>query len=167
MTKQVTLETARATYVSAATKDATTLTDYANALAKSIHPQWAEIAKAKATALDNDGKAIRAAVAEERAAFYNAFETSYKGNGKAKEIARVYWNRVLNHALPKVSKGANPNPERAFDARVRDEVAKLVKAYYRSEPELLPDNADDINRALEAAFILAGGDIVQLKEGMA
>jgi hypothetical protein len=166
MTKTVNIEAARAAYVGAATKDATTLADYAAALAKAISPQWATIAKAKAAALDNDGKAVRAAVDQERAAFYSAFEAGYKGNGKSKDIARVYWNRVVNHSLPKADKGAGATAERPFDARVRDEVAKLIKSYYRSEADALPDNADDINKALEAAFILAGGNIVQLKESM-
>lgn len=166
MTKSVNIESARAAYVGAATKDAATLAHYAAALSTAIAPQWATIAKAKSATLDNDGKAVRAAVDQERAAFYAAFEAKYDGNGKAKDIARVYWNRVVNHSLPKADKGAGATSERPFDARVRDEVGKLIKAYYRSEADVLPDNADDINKALEAAFILAGGNIVQLKESM-
>lgn len=168
MTKTVNLEAARNDYVGAATKDAATLADYANTIAKAIGGDWATIAKAKANTLDNDGKAIRAAVDQERAAFYVAFEASYEGTGKVKDIARVYWNRVINHSLPKADKGAGATNEREYSARVRDETAKLIKSYYRADPNKndLPDNADDINKALEAAFILAGGDIVQLKESM-
>jgi hypothetical protein len=168
MTKTVNIETARNAYVSAATKDALTLTDYSYAIAKTIGGNWATVAKGKVSLMDNDEKVIHAAVGEERAAFYVAFEASYKGAGKVKDIARVYWNRVLNHSLPKADKGAGATNEREYSARVRDETAKLIKSYYRADPNKndLPDNADDINKALEAAFILAGGNIVQLKESM-
>jgi hypothetical protein len=166
MTKTVNIEAARIAYVSAATKDAATLVDYSTAIAKTIGGNWATVAKGKVSLMGNDDKVIHAAVGEERKAFYVAFEDSYKGAGKAKDIARVYWNRVLNHSIPKADKGAGTTGEREFAGRVRDEVAKLIKAYYRSEADVLPDNADDINKALEAAFILAGGNIVQLKESM-
>lgn len=166
MTKTVNLEAARNAYVEATTKEANALPAYAAALDKAISPMWAVIAKGKTSLMTEDELEIHAAVKQEREAFTVAYVAGYTGKGNAKEIARVYWNRLIKHSLPAVDKGAGATNEREFSARVREEVGTLIKAYYRSEADVLPDNADDINKALETAFILAGGDIVQLKNSM-
>lgn len=166
MTKTVNLEAARNAYVEATTKEANALPAYAAALDKAIDPNWAVIAKSKVSTLSDAEKEVWEAVKQERETFTVAYVAGYTGKGNAKEIARVYWNRLIKHSLPQADKGAGATSEREFSARVREEVGTLIKAYYRSEADVLPDNADDINKALETAFILAGGDIVQLKNSM-
>jgi hypothetical protein len=164
MTK-INLEAARAAYVGAATKDAATLDVYAGQISEALGKSWAQIAKKKAKDCSEQEKIIRDATQEERAAFYAAIETSYKGKGKWQDVARVYWNRVVAHALPPKPKGAGVTEAREISERFREEIGKLIKAYYREEGS--EANIDEANEYLELAFVKAGGDIVKLKEAMA
>lgn len=164
MTKEMNLEAARAAYVGAATKDAVTLDVYAGQIAEQLGAMWAVIAKKPARDCNEQETIIRNAGREERAAFYAAIEKGYKGKGKWQDVARVYWNRVVNHSLPAKPKGAGATEARPLDERLREELTKLIKAYYREEgtsPEI-----DEANEHLELAFAKIGGNIIKLKESM-
>lgn len=162
MTKEMNLETARAAYVGAATKDAVTLDVYAGQIAEQLGAMWAVIAKKPARDCNEQETIIRNAGREERAAFYAAIEKGYKGNGKWQDVARVYWNRVVNHSLPAKPKGAGATEARPLDERIREEASKLIKAYYREEST--SEAVDEAVGLLELAFAKVGGDVVKLKE---
>lgn len=132
MTK-INLEAARAAYVGAATKDAATLDVYAGQISEALGKSWAQIAKKKAKDCSEQEKLIRDATQEERAAFYAAIEASYKGKGKWQDVARVYWNRVVAHALPPKPKGAGATAERSLEEYTMDIAVTALRRYARND----------------------------------
>ena len=140
------------------------LKDYAEHLAGAIAPSFALVAKLKARERNEEQQRIYEATQEERALFTEDFLAGYKGDAeKPKDVARVYWNRILAYALPKPEKGAKANTPRGYIQRRLEELAKLIKDHYNTEDEL-PDCADSVNAMLERAYAELGGDLAALKE---
>lgn len=140
------------------------LKDYSEWMGGSIHPSFALVDKMKARDRTDEQQRIYEATQEERALFTESFLAGYKGDAKnPKDNARVYWNRILAHALPKPEKGAKVNAPRGYIQRRIEEVSKLVKDHYNTEEEL-PECADEFNALLERAYAVIG-DLAALKEG--
>jgi len=135
---------------------------YAAGLKKVIHPEFAIIWTMPRGELTDEQKLVVEAVGQEREAFVNGFVEAYTGTAEnPRANARNYWRRVIAAGQPAKPKGAKITEARPLDERFREELGKLIKAYYREEAT--EANIDEANQHLEAAFTLAGGDIVKLK----
>lgn len=138
--KEINLETARADYVGAATKAGTTLKVYAGQITEQMGANWAFIAKKKlARDCNEQEKEIRDGVAEERAAFYDLIEKNYKGTGDWKDIARVYWNRVVDHCLPAKPKSAGATEARSLEEFTNASIPTALRRAARDDDEATPD----------------------------
>ena len=154
------LNVLRRAYANKSAKDASdkTLPAYTAGMTSAHGETWATVAKMKAATVTDAVRPLYDALVVEREAFYVDFEAGYKGDGKWKDHARVYWNRMVNHALPKREAGATA--ERSWDDRVLDDTKDMIKAYHRLD--IYSQESDVLNEAyrhLVAAFELVGGDI--------
>lgn len=135
---------------------------YSAGVRSSIHEQWAVIWKKPAQDCNEQELQIRDAVKVERDLFVNEYVEAYKGAAEnPRANARNYWKRVVEASLPKKPKGAGATEARPLDERIREELSKLIKAYYREEATT--DAIDEACGHLELAFAIVGGDVVKLK----
>lgn len=137
---------------------------YSKGLQKAIDPRWAIIWKEPVHSLNDEEKLIREAVKGERELFIDSFVDSYPSTGTAQDPranARSNWKRIVDASLPEKPKGAKTTEARDLEVRIHEEVAKLIKAYYREEATT--EEVDAANGHLELAFVAVGGDIAKLK----
>ena len=158
-----TLRGAAVAYLIADEKAGAVVPAYSAGLRSSIADDWAVIFKKPVKSLGVSETAIREAVVTERDLFMSEFLEQYKGSAaNPRANARNYWKRIVDASLPKKEKGAGATEARPLDERFREELAKLIKAYYREEDTSA--DLDEANEHLELAFAKVSGDIVKLKE---